>query len=91
MIKESHIVIKNREELIFLLSEASQIEHMVMCQYLFAALSLKQDASEGLDVIQLEAVKRWERNISAIAVQEMIHLAIASKLLISIGAVPFFY
>jgi len=91
MIKESQIVIKNREELIFLLSEASQIEHMVMCQYLFAAFSLKQDASEGLDVTQLEAVKRWERNISAIAVQEMIHLAIASNLLISIGAVPFFY
>lgn len=91
MTKESPIIIKNREELIFLLSEASQIEHMVMCQYLFAAFSLKQDMSEGLSASQLEAVRRWERSISAIAVQEMLHLAIASNLLISIGAVPLFY
>jgi hypothetical protein len=74
MSKESPIVIKNREELIFLLSEASQIEHMVMCQYLFAAFSLKQDMSEGLTISQLEAVRRWERSISAIAV----HLLITS-------------
>jgi hypothetical protein len=57
MSKESQIVIKKREELIFLLSEASQIEHMVMCQYLFAAFSLKQDIREGLSPIQLEADK----------------------------------
>lgn len=91
MSKESPIVIKNREELIFLLSEASQIEHMIMCQYLFAAFSLKQDASEGLSPSQLETIRGWGKSISGIAVQEMIHLSIVSNLLISIGAVPLFY
>jgi hypothetical protein len=41
MTKESPIVIKNREELILLLSEASQLEHMLMCEYLFADIGLQ--------------------------------------------------
>ena len=60
-------MIENREELIFLLSEASELEHMLMLEYLFAAFSLKTDASEGLTEEQLEAVKRWERVISEAA------------------------
>jgi hypothetical protein len=58
MTKESPIVIKNREELIFVLSEASQLEHMIMGQYLFAAFTLKVDLSESLSPFQLEAVSR---------------------------------
>ena len=46
------------EELIFLLTEASELEHMLMLQYLFAAFSLKTDADEGLTEEQLEAVRR---------------------------------
>jgi hypothetical protein len=90
MTKESPIVIKNREELILLLSEASQLEHMFMCEYLFAAFSLKRNLDEGLTDSQLEAVKRWERVISGVAVQEMLHLALASNVLTSIGAIPYF-
>ena len=56
---EPQIVIVNREELILLLSEASELEHMVMLAYLFAAFSLKTDVSEGLTEERLEAVKRW--------------------------------
>ena len=56
---EAPIVVENREELIFLLTEASELEHMVMLAYLFAAFTLKTDASEGLTEEQLEAVKRW--------------------------------
>ena len=64
MTTEPPIVIEDREELIFLLSEASALEHMILCQYLFAAFSLKQDASEGVTVAQLEAIRRWERLVS---------------------------
>jgi hypothetical protein len=78
---EPRIVVENREELIFLLSEASELEHMLMLEYLFAALSLKTDAGEGLTGEQLEAVRRWERVISEVAAQEMLHLASASNLL----------
>jgi nitrite reductase/ring-hydroxylating ferredoxin subunit len=87
---EPPIVIENREELIFLLSEASEIEHMLMLEYLFAAFSLKTDASEELTEEQLEAVKRWERVISEVATQEMLHLASVSNLLTAIGGAPHF-
>jgi hypothetical protein len=87
---EAPIVVENREELIFLLSEASELEHMVMLAYLFAAFSLKTDAGEGLTEEQLQAVRRWERVISEVASQEMLHLALASNLLTAIGGAPHF-
>jgi nitrite reductase/ring-hydroxylating ferredoxin subunit len=87
---EPRIVVENREELIFLLSEASELEHMLMLEYLFAALSLKSDASEGLTEEQLAAVRRWEAVISEVAAQEMLHLASASNLLTAIGGAPHF-
>src|ERR687893_1040125 len=87
---DAPIVVENREELIFLLSEASELEHMLMLQYLFAAFSLKTDAGEGLTEEQLEAVRRWERVISEVAAQEMLHLASASNLLTAIGGAPHF-
>ncbi|HEV2583467.1 MAG TPA: hypothetical protein VGT44_21585, partial [Ktedonobacteraceae bacterium] len=60
MTKEPPIVIEDREELIFMLSEAAALEHMIMCEYLFAAFSLKRDVSEGVTVAQLTAIKGWE-------------------------------
>src|ERR687897_1325437 len=87
---EPQIVIENREELIFLLTEASELEHMLMLQYLFAAFSLKTDVGEGLTEEQLVAVKRWERVISEVAAQEMLHLASASNLLTAMGGAPHF-
>ncbi len=90
MAKESPIVIEDREELIFMLSEAASLEHMIMCQYLFAVFSLKRDVSEGVTAAQLEAIKEWERVISFIATQEMLHLALVSNLLTAIGSNPFF-
>src|SRR5918992_4985297 len=70
------------------MSEASEIEHMLMLEYLFAALSLKTDASEGLTEGQLEAVRRWEGLILEVAAQEMLHLALWSNLLTAIGGAP---
>ncbi|HEV2140040.1 MAG TPA: ferritin-like protein [Candidatus Dormibacteraeota bacterium] len=78
----------DREELIFLLSEASELEHGLCCCYLFAAFSLKRGLDEGLTATELEALARWERAISHVAVQEMLHLAMASNLLTALGAAP---
>ena len=61
---------------------------MLMLQYLFAAFSLKTDPDEGLTGEQLQAVRRWERVISEVAAQEMLHLASASNLLTAIGGSP---
>lgn len=90
MTTENPIVIEDREELIFMLSEASQLEHMIMLQYLFAAFSLKREVSEGLTSEQLDAVSRWERAVMKVATQEMLHLATASNLLSAVGASPYF-
>ncbi len=78
----------DREELIFQLSEASELEHGLCCCYLFAAFSLKRNADEGLTPTEHEALVRWERVISGVAVQEMLHLALASNLLTALGASP---
>jgi hypothetical protein len=44
----SHVApVTSREELIYLLSRASELEHGLACVYLFAAYSLKNDISEG--------------------------------------------
>ena len=56
MTKENPIVIEDREELIYMLSEAASLEHMIMCQYLFATFSVKRDVSEGVTEAQLEAI-----------------------------------
>lgn len=88
--EESPIVIETREELIFMLSEAAALEHMIMCGYLFASFSLKESADEGLTSAQLSAVRRWDRVVSGVAAQEMLHLALANNLLISVGAAPYF-
>lgn len=63
---------------------------MVMCEYLFAAFSLKRDKNEGLNKEQLEAVRRWERIVTSVAVQEMLHLSLVNNMLTAIGAAPYF-
>ena len=45
---EPPIVIEHRDALIFLLNEAAELEHAIMCQYLFAAFSMKKSTDEGL-------------------------------------------
>jgi CDGSH-type Zn-finger protein/truncated hemoglobin YjbI len=85
---EAPFVIEHREALIYMLCEAAELEHGIMCQYLFAAFSLKQSVSEGLTEAQLAAVTRWRKQVSHVAAQEMLHLALVHNLLSAIGAAP---
>jgi len=85
---EAPFVIEHREALIYMLCEAAELEHGLMCQYLFAAFSLKQDQAEGLTADELEVVLRWRRVISRVATEEMLHLALVQNLLAAIGAAP---
>src|ERR1051326_4760622 len=78
---EAPFVIGHREALIYMLCEAAELEHGIMCQYLFAAFSLKQRADEGLTAEELEAVTRWRKDISHVATEEMLHLALVHNLL----------
>src|SRR5262245_15813966 len=85
---EAPFVIEHREALIYMLCQAAELEHGIMCQYLFAAFSLKQRADEGLTPEELEAVTRWRRTISHVATDEMLHLALVQNVLSAIGAAP---
>src|SRR6516164_5809188 len=87
---EAPFVIEHREALIYMLCEAAELEHGIMCQYLFAAFSLKQGEQEGLSGPELEAVRRWRKQIAHVATQEMLHLALVHNLLSAIGAAPHF-
>jgi CDGSH-type Zn-finger protein/uncharacterized Fe-S cluster protein YjdI len=78
----------HRDQLISMLAEAAEIEHCLMCTYLYAVFSLKQDADEDLRSDELAAVRRWRGEVSAIAGEEMLHLALVNNLLIAIGAPP---
>ena len=86
LMAEPALVVESREHLWYLLTEASQLEHMIMCQYLFAAFSLKQGTHEGLTSEQAEVVDRWRETLNSIAVQEMLHLALVANLSTAIGA-----
>jgi hypothetical protein len=85
---EPRLVVEHREHLWYLLAEASQLEHMIMCQYLYAGFSLKRDSAEGLTAEQAAAVARWREVLRGIAVQEMLHFALVANLMSSIGAAP---
>lgn len=87
-VDERAIVIEHRSPLIYMLCAAAELEHALMCEYLFAAFSLKRSADEGLTHEQLAAVERWRSTILTVAKQEMLHLAIACNLLTSIGVSP---
>lgn len=81
-------VIDSREELILALQEATQIEHGLMIQYLFAALALKRGEQEGLDWEEAELVRAWKADILRIARDEMGHLGTVFNMLTAIGGVP---
>jgi CDGSH-type Zn-finger protein/truncated hemoglobin YjbI len=85
---EAPFVIEHREALIYMLCQAAELEHGIMCQYLFAACSLKQREDEGLTRGELAAVTRWRRTIAHVATEEMLHLALVHNLLSAIGAAP---
>ena len=85
---DAPVRIENRAQLIYLLTEAAELEHGVMCSYLFAAFSIKRDVNEGLTEEQLGIIRRWRGTILQIAIQEMVHMSLACNLLTAVGGAP---
>jgi hypothetical protein len=85
---ETKLVVEHREQLWSLLVEAAQIEHMIMCQYLYACFSLKTEPDEGLTAEQADAVARWQKTVTGIAVEEMLHLALVMNVMTAVGVGP---
>jgi hypothetical protein len=88
MAVEPRLRVEHREELVWLLAQACELEHGLMCEYLFAQFTLKRTEQEGLSVEQLAKVAAWEAVIVEVIKQEMLHLALATNLLTAIGAAP---
>lgn len=82
--------IKDREELLFLLAEAAEFEHAVMCSYLYAGMSLKRSLDEGVTELELAAIERWRKEIRGVALQEMLHLSLVNNMLTAFGSAPHF-
>lgn len=87
---EPEIVTEHREQLAYLLTEAAEIEHGLMCCYLFSAYSLKRGEEDGLSRADAEMVARWRGAIVDVAIDEMLHLALVTNLLTAIGSAPHF-
>jgi hypothetical protein len=88
MAVEPPLRVEHREELVWLLAQACELEHGLMCEYLFAQFTLKRGTDEGLGAEQLAKVAAWEQVIVEVTKQEMLHLALATNLLTAIGAAP---
>jgi CDGSH-type Zn-finger protein/uncharacterized Fe-S cluster protein YjdI len=80
----------SREHLIHLLYEAAELEHNLMCTYLYAAFSLRDGEPEGLSKDEAAAVARWRRGILRVAVEEMGHLAAVWNITSALGGAPRF-
>ncbi len=68
-------MIEHREALIFLLYQAAEIEHGSMCQYLYAAFSLRRTDDPGLTSDQCGLIEGWRATVNAVASEEMLHCA----------------
>jgi CDGSH-type Zn-finger protein/uncharacterized Fe-S cluster protein YjdI len=85
---QTNITVNDREELLYLLTEAAQFEHVVMCNYLYAQWSLKKDESEGITADEKNTIDRWRASIRSVAMEEMLHLALVNNLMAAFGATP---
>src|SRR6516162_6884071 len=86
---ESAMVVGSRKELTYVLCQGAELEHGLLCEYLYAAFSLKSAPWPGLAGDQLEAVERWRGVVLAIAREEMLHWAVVQNLLTAVGSAPY--
>jgi hypothetical protein len=86
---EPPIVIENRKELTYLLCEAAELEHGLLCEYLYAAFSLKRESDETLPEEMLADVERWRTVLLQVAGEEMLHWALVNNLLTAVGSAPY--
>src|SRR3984885_1444310 len=82
--------LKTREEILHALYEAAELEHNLMCTYLYAAFSLKDSEAEGLRAEEVAAVRRWRSELIKVSVEEMGHLTAVWNITAALGGAPRF-
>jgi len=83
-------LVPSREQLLHLLYEAAELEHTLMCTYLYAVFSLRNGEAEGLSQAESEAVARWRGVILNVAIEEMSHLTAVWNITSALGGAPRF-
>ncbi len=79
-----------REQLLHQLYEAAELEHNLMCTYLYAAFSLRSGEGEGLSAGESVVVARWRLAILRVAIDEMGHLVAVWNITSALGGSPRF-
>jgi hypothetical protein len=74
----------HRDEAVFLLNIAAEVEHSLMVQYLFTAYSLREPSQFAEDKAAM--IRNWRKEIATVAREEMGHLVTVQNLLRSLGA-----
>lgn len=90
MSASSAVPAPSREQLVHTLYEAAELEHNLMCTYLYAAFSLRDGEDEGLSAAEAQIVAGWRRAILDVAIEEMSHLAAVWNITAALGAAPRF-
>ena len=80
----------SREQLVHRLYEAAELEHNLMCTYLYAVFSLRGGEEDGLSPEEAAAVARWRRVILQVAIEEMGHLTAVWNITAALGGAPRF-
>ncbi|MGH8236120.1 MAG: ferritin-like domain-containing protein [Steroidobacteraceae bacterium] len=86
----------DREAVLHALYEAAELEHNLMCTYLYAAFSLRSgaddglahDSDDGLAPDEAAAVGRWRQALFDVAIEEMSHLAAVWNITSALGGSP---
>jgi CDGSH-type Zn-finger protein/uncharacterized Fe-S cluster protein YjdI len=78
----------SREQLLHSLYEAAELEHCLMCTYLYAAFSLKRTVGDGVTEEQCAAIARWRSVITNVAIEEMGHLVAVWNITSALGGAP---
>ena len=81
-VAEPAIRIESREQLLYLLAEAAEIEHNLMCCYLFiCSRPLALRAAQRKVLVKVSsAIRSWRQAIMAVAIEEMTHLSLVANL-----------
>jgi hypothetical protein len=91
MYSKATVKIESRVHLLSTLAEAAELEHNLMCMYLYSLFSLKTSPDEGLTSEEMEAVNVWRKSILDVCVEEMTHLALVANLTTAVGGGAHFF
>lgn len=82
-------IVPSREQLLYWLHEAAEIEHRLMRRYLYAVFGLNRADACGTSA-QAQALMLWQSIMTGIALEAMTHLRTVANWANAIGTTPHF-